>query len=213
MASHLQSVPVVAIDGPAGAGKTTVGVWLARRIGVRFLETGYFFRALASMASDSPGPEALAYVDVDARMPPDDDWRPALRVKGRVVHDLRSPALEDRLAAIVKRGELRNAIAERVTALAGDGGCVAVGRRTCVETFPQATVRILMVADAGVRSRRRAEADGGDVSPGRNLARLRAREVAVEDPGAYTMKLDTTDMSVADVREAVLRHVVDAAET
>lgn len=195
---------MVAIDGPAGAGKTTVGVWLASRLGVPFIESGYFFRGLAA-ARDGAG--ALARVDVEAQVPPNDDWRPRLRVDGRIVEELRSPELEQRLAALVRKGDVRSSVARRVRELAGVSGGVVVGRRTALESCADAAARVSMTASEEIRAERRRRADGADVPAGRYLARMKAREPEESDNSSYTLSLDTSEMSVTQVRNTVMEHV------
>jgi CMP/dCMP kinase len=194
---------IIAIDGPAGAGKTTAGVWLAYRLGLPFIESGYFFRGLAVLDADVG---ALPEVDVDARVPPSDDWRPTLRIDGESVNQVRSDTIESGLAALVGRRDVRSAIAQRVLAIASDGGGVVVGRRTAIESLAAAPVRVLMTASSAERLRRRSSADKPKTQDD-HQKQLRAREPEPVDDAAYTLRLDTTEMSVADVRNALLDHV------
>jgi len=197
--------PVIAIDGPAGAGKTTSGVWLARRLGLPLIESGYLFRGVAA-APD--GLDSLSRVDIDVRVPPGDEWRPSLRVGDCLVEEVRAPAIEERLAPLVKQPQVRSAIAQRVTELSERNGGVVLGRRTATESCPTAPARVLMTADEEVRLRRRSQADVQEVADRRYGDRLRAREPILEgEELTYTMKLDTTEMSIGEVREALWRHV------
>jgi cytidylate kinase len=198
--------PVVAIDGPAGAGKTTSGVWLARRLNVPLIESGYLFRG---MAAAPDGIDSLPRIDIDVRVPPDDEWRPSLRVGDRPLGEVRTPAIEERLSALAKQSRVRAAIALRVTELSERRGGVVLGRRTATESCPLAPARVLMTADDEVRLRRRLQADAGQVSDRQRYGdRLRAREPVLEDDDqTYTMKLDTTEMSIGEVREALWVHV------
>lgn len=196
---------VVSIDGPAGSGKTTSGVWLARRLGVPLIESGYLFRGVAAAPH---GLDSLSRIDIDVRVPPDDEWRPSLRVDDHLVGEVRTPAIEERLSVLAKEPQVRSAIALRVTELSEQGG-VVLGRRTATEFCPSAPARVLMTADEEVRLRRRLHADARQVADRRYGARLRAREPAVleGDELIYTMKLDTTEMSIGEVHEALLGHV------
>jgi cytidylate kinase len=197
--------PVIAIDGPAGAGKTTVGVWLARSLGLPLIESGYFYRGVAA-APDAL--DSLPRVDIDIRVPPDDDWRPWLRVDDRVVDEARTPVIEERLAALARDPDVRSAIARRVTDSSAREGAVVLGRRTALESCQEAVARIFMTAEDEVRLERRRRADPQPAHDRRYGARMRAREPAKQGGTAdYTLELDTTEMTISEVRDALWAHV------
>ncbi len=196
---------VVAIDGPAGAGKTTAGVWLAGRLGVPLIESGYFFRGIAAAVD---GLASLPRVDVDARVPPNEEWRPSLRLDDQPVAEPRAAEIEQKLASLAREPAVRAAIARRVADLAERRGGVVLGRRAASESCRGAPARILMTAEREVRLERRRQADARPARDRRYGARMHAREPAAGDGESnYTLKLDTTGMAISEVREVLWEHV------
>jgi cytidylate kinase len=151
--------PVITIDGPAGAGKSTAARELARRLGFRLLDTGAMYRALAWAvreagipAEDGPALRALlASTTVDLI----DD---GVRVNGRdVTAEIRTPAIGELTSLLTMLRPVREKLTPVQRALAGRGGVVLEGRDTGSVVCPDAEVKFYLDADLDARARRRQE--------------------------------------------------------
>jgi cytidylate kinase len=199
------SRPLIAIDGPAGAGKSTVSKALAERLGLDRLDTGAMYRAVAWRVldegidpADQPAVAAVAGA--------------ACLETGRVVvidgHDvtlaIRTPPVSRAVSAVAANPQVRRHLVERQRqwAAARDGGVVE-GRDIGTVVFPDATLKVYLTASMEERSRRR----GGDESP-EGLARRdridSTRSVSPLTQAADAHVLDTTGRTIDDVVEEVL---------
>jgi len=154
---------IVAVDGPAGSGKSTLGRRLATALRLPLIDTGLFYRAVtlaAARAGARPEDEALL-ADIARRtridIGTDPDAQPDVRVDGIAVSsdDLHDPRHAALLSAVSGVAGVRQALLEPQRALAGRGA-VAVGRDCGTVVFPNADVKLYLDADAGVRTSRRA---------------------------------------------------------
>jgi cytidylate kinase len=195
---------IVAIDGPAGAGKSTVARRLASRLGFRYLDTGAMYRALTWLAleqrtslEDGPALASLAEgstVTFDASG--------GVAIGGRDVTDAIRGARIDRLVSTVARhSEVRHVMRDRQRELAEEGDAVIEGRDIGTVVAPDAEVKVYLVAEPDVRARRRlserpeigADALATDL-------RLRDERDAVRmQPAADATTIDTTDLDIDDV--------------
>ncbi len=125
---------VVALDGPASSGKSSVGAAAAARLGLRFLDTGLIYRAMTAMAlrEGAALDDAAALVPLAARVSLGDDGTGRLTrvlLDGEDATDsIRSDAVDGAVSAVARVPEVRAALLERQRALAADGGIVVVGR-------------------------------------------------------------------------------------
>ncbi len=151
---------VVAMDGPAGAGKSTVARGLAEALGVRFLDTGAMYRALTHLAlergmpaSDAVGLEALA-----RQVVLDFDDQGLILADGQPLEPhVRSQAVTRAVSEVSAHGGVRKAVVARQQEFGRDwAGLVAEGRDTTTVVFPDAAFRFYLDASAGERARRRA---------------------------------------------------------
>ncbi len=151
--------PVITIDGPAGAGKSTAARELARRLGFRLLDTGAMYRALAWAvreagipAEDGPALRALlAQTTVELV----DD---RVRVNGRdVTGEIRTPAIGELTSLLTMLRPVRDKLTPVQRALAAPGGVVLEGRDTGSVVCPDAEVKFYLDADLDARARRRQE--------------------------------------------------------
>ena len=199
---------IVAIDGPAGSGKSTVASTLARRLGFRHLDTGAMYRALAWLAqrdgtevSDGASLAALALAH-PVSFGPDG----SVEVDGENITTAIRMAEIDRLVPTVARHpEVREVMRDRQRALAVGGNSVIEGRDIGSVVVPDAEVKVFLLADPEERARRRsAERPGTDVDA--LAAELRARDErdAVNTrPADDAVLLDTTDLTIDEVVERI----------
>ncbi len=160
--------PVVALDGPASSGKSSVGATVAATLGLRFLDTGLLYRALTWLAlergvgpADGPAIAPLAgEIDLDA----DATGRlTRVMVDGRdVTGEIRAPRVDRAVSAVSSQPEVRAALLGRQRAIAARGGIVAAGRDVGSVVLPDADVKVWLDASAEERAARRARERGID---------------------------------------------------
>ena len=159
MSTGSRREPVITIDGPAGAGKSTAARELARRLGFRLLDTGAMYRALAWAvreagipAEDGPALRALLASTTIELI---DD---GVRVNGRdVTGEIRTPAIGELTSLLTMLRPVREKLTPVQRALAGRGGVVLEGRDTGSVVCPDAEVKFYLDADLDARARRRQE--------------------------------------------------------
>ncbi len=152
---------IVTIDGPAGSGKSTTTSLLAKRLGLRYLDTGAMYRAVThavlQRGIDPENPEAVTAVarsiNLDLRI---EDKRPVLFLDGESVEGaIREPAVSNAVSPVSRHPGVRHEMVRLQRAIASGGGIVAEGRDTGSVVFPYAHVKIFLVADLGERAERR----------------------------------------------------------
>jgi cytidylate kinase len=208
--------PVIAIDGPAGAGKSTLAMSLAARLGLERLDTGAMYRAVAFAAlRDGVDPsDAQAVGELARRVRI--DVGPAVHVDGfDATRELRAPDVTRVVSAVAANPEVRRDLVRRQRAwLEAHGGGVIEGRDIGTVVLPEADLKIYVTASESERARRRAleaEATAHDLDPSAVAADLARRDhldstrqsspLAVAE-GAVIV--DTTDRSVEEIVEEVL---------
>lgn len=178
---------VIAIDGPAGAGKSTVARILARRLGLRYLDTGAMYRCLALKAARAgigqDDEAALARLLGSSAIGFAAGGAPTL--DGEDVSDaIRTPAIAELASAISVHAAVRREMVRRQRTLVEEGGWTLEGRDTTTVTASDADVRVFLTASPEERARRRYEelrAKGQAVE----LDQI-ARQVAERDHRDYT---------------------------
>ena len=148
---------IVAIDGPAGTGKSTVARQLAECLGFRYLDTGAMYRALTWLALergvDLDDEDAMASLAQESETRFDQD---RISIAGRDVTDVIRTAEIDRVVSSVARHPaVRAVLRERQRILAEEGNAITEGRDIGSVVVPDADVKIYLVADAEVSARRR----------------------------------------------------------
>jgi len=204
---------VIAIDGPAGSGKSTVARGVADRLGLGYLDTGAMYRAVACavLRRGVDPDDAEAVVDV-ARSIDLDLTRDACVVDGvDATADIRGPEVTGAVSVVAANPGVRTEMVARQRVWATErGGGVMEGRDIGSVGFPDAALKVYLTASAEVRARRRAgEAAGQDVAAvGADIERRDAadsgRETSplVEAPGAVVV--DTSDLSIDEVVDLVV---------
>jgi cytidylate kinase len=155
---------IVAIDGPAGAGKTTVGARLAERLGATFVDTGIFYRVLTLLALerdlDFGDATALAAIarDLQVRLAPPGAEGPSgdVLVGGRTLGaELRTPEVDAHVSVVAGHGAVREALIEPQRRAVAGGRAVVVGRDIGTVICPDADLKVYLEATPDERARRR----------------------------------------------------------
>jgi cytidylate kinase len=192
---------VVAIDGPAGAGKSTVARAVADALGFTYLDSGAMYRAAAlqSLRSGRPPAEEARALD------------PALLSSP----EIRTPEVSEAASRAATEPAVRDALVARQRELMSDGDWVAEGRDIGTVVVPDAPVKVFLTADPVERARRRAEelgADPGVVLRDQTLRdeQDRNREHSPLKPAPGAVELDTSGLSIDQVVEKIAGLVREA---
>jgi cytidylate kinase len=205
---------LVAIDGPAGAGKSTVARAVARELGFTYLDSGAMYRCVALLALGEPDavPAQLARAARIELSPP-----ATVLLDGRdVTSEIRAPAVSQAASTVARDAGVREAMVAMQRALIATGDWVAEGRDIGTVVAPDAAVKVFLTASAQERARRRAAELGADeatvlaeqaMRDQRDIERehspLRAAEGAVV--------LDTTGLGIEQVVAQIAGLARDAA--
>jgi CMP/dCMP kinase len=195
---------IIAIDGPAGAGKSTVARLLAERLGFRYLDTGAMYRALTWLAMREGLPLAeggpLGALARRSQITFDEEGR--VFIAGTDVTSAIRQSRIDRMVPVVARHhDVREVMRERQRELAAHGDVVIEGRDIGTVVAPDADVKIYLQANPEIRARRR-QAERPDIGADALATDLRARDEsdrARMQPAADAELIDTTDLEVDDV--------------
>ena len=216
---------IVAIDGPAGAGKSSVARAVAGRLGFAHMDTGAMYRAITRAAisgridlTDQRQLEAAVdaiEMDLDASI---------VRLGGEdVTARLRTSDVTDAVSAIAAQPMVRAALVPLQKDLARDHDVVVEGRDIGTVVFPDAEVKIYLTASAQERVRRRMRQLGDSIDGGTLEDEIRARDTAdasrplsplQQSPEAH--RIDSTEMTLDEVTDAIVelvtRHLEDGRE-
>jgi len=208
----------VAIDGPAGAGKSTLARRIAGKLGYLYVDTGAMYRAIALWAlragvalSDMHRLEQLAReADIEFVA-----GTPTVLLNGEDVTDaIREPEVSDAASKVAQIAAVRRALVDKQREIGTSASCVVEGRDIGTVVFPNAAVKIFLDAVPDVRSDRRArEVDLPHDVISRQIAerdtrdRSRSESPLVQAPDA--VYLDTSGLSIEEVEQALLKIVRD----
>jgi cytidylate kinase len=195
---------VVAIDGPAGAGKSTVARAVARALGFTYLDSGAMYRCVALLALASPE-EQPARLARTARIEP----AGRILLDGRdVTEAIRAPEASEMASRVAADAGVREALVAAQRALMAHGDWVAEGRDIGTVVAPDAELKVFLTADPEERARRRAAELGLD--PEAVLAELRVRDERDRGRDHSPLRaardavvLDTTGLGVDDVVQRI----------
>jgi cytidylate kinase len=200
---------IVAIDGPAGAGKSSVAKALAARLGFHYLDTGAMYRAVTWLAlhegvplDDAPALEALAEAN-----PVGFDGHGRVSIGAEdVTQRIREPEIDAAVPVVARHPEVREVMRRRQRELGRSGNSVIEGRDIGVVVVPDAEVKIWLVADPAVRARRRhAERDGLEMEElAEELRRRDERDAVNTHRATDAVEVDTTDLSLEDVVDQIV---------
>lgn len=207
---------IITIDGPAGAGKSTVSKELARRLGYTYLDTGAMYRAVAWAARqkgvDAGDEKALAELCNDLKLGFQGD---RILVNGEDVSSfIRTPEMDGLSSAVSRAAVVREYLTGMQRELGRQGRLVAEGRDMGTVVFPQAAHKFFLSASAGERARRRKmqmENQGEKVAYEEILAQIEARDLADSTRSIAPLQaapdcivIDSSDLTVEDVLEKIV---------
>jgi cytidylate kinase len=199
---------IVAIDGPAGAGKSTVARALAERLGFRYLDTGAMYRALTWLAMqrglDLSVADTLAQL---ARVEPvtfDEEGR--VWIAGTdVTSSIRDTRIDRMVPVVARHTPVREVMRERQRQLGQEGNVVIEGRDIGTVVAPQAEIKVYLVAETQERAKRRMT-DRPGIGRDALATDLKMRDesdAARMQPAEDAQEIDTTNLRVEDVVEKI----------
>ena len=210
---------VVAIDGPAGAGKSTVAKLAAKELGYTYIDTGAMYRAVAwkTLAERQPVTDALTLdvvKDIDVRLSYDGGVTHVFVDGQEITGEIRTPEVSHIVSQVAALGPVREKMVDLQRKMATDGGVLMDGRDIATHVLPDADVKIFLTASIEERAQRRwkeMKEKGYDMS----LADLQkdiaardkadsAREISPLVQAEDATLLDTTGLSIDEVVAKIL---------
>jgi CMP/dCMP kinase len=195
---------IVAIDGPAGAGKSTVARRLAERLGFRYLDTGAMYRAVTWLAMQRGLPlgDGAPLGELAAANPVTFDEAGRVLIAGMdVTASIRQARIDRQVPVVARHPAVRVVMRERQRELGQQGDVVIEGRDIGTVVAPDAEVKVYLNADVATRARRR-QSERPDIGGDALATDLRVRDesdAARMRPAGDAEQIDTTDLQVDDV--------------
>jgi cytidylate kinase len=207
---------IIAIDGPAGAGKSTVARKLAAQLRFRYLDTGAMYRALTWLAMQRGIPlwENEQLGELARENPVVFDERGRVSIAGTdVTASIRQSRIDRQVPVVARHPAVRAVMRERQRELGDQGDVVIEGRDIGTVVVPDAEVKVYLNADVSTRTRRR-QAERPDIGADALATDLRIRDesdAARMRPAPDAVQIDTTDLHVDDVVTQIERLVHERA--
>ncbi len=217
----INSIPVIAIDGPSASGKGTVAQRVSGSMGFHYLDSGALYRLVALVATrtgvDLADEEVLANIAVHLNVTFEDS---EIRLGSEdVANIIRTETCGNGASKIATHSQVRKALLGRQRAFRRNPGLVAEGRDMCSVVFPDATLKIFLVASIESRAQRRYKQlmeKGSDVSITTFLQDIRERDardssrrVAPLKQGTDSSFIDTTLLNITEVVNEILRRYAE----
>ena len=199
---------VVAIDGPAGSGKSTIAAALAERLDVAHVDTGAYYRAvtLAVLRAGVPVDDVAGVVDI-VRQVTIDRVGTRTHLDGLDVEDeIRGPEVTATVSSISRHGPVRGLLVELQRAQVADGGAVVEGRDAGTVVVPDADLKVWLTASPEERARRRA-AQRGETS--QDAIAAHARDIGRRDAMDSAQMQSAPDAVVVDTTGRTIEQIVD----
>jgi cytidylate kinase len=195
---------IIAIDGPAGAGKSTVARRLAERLGVRYLDTGAMYRAVTWLAlrEDVALEDGARLGVLAATHPVELDEAGHVAIAGEdVTAEIRETRIDRAVPVVAQHPEVREVMRERQRELAAEADAVMEGRDIGTVVAPGADVKVYLTADEGVRANRR-QSERPDIGADALATDLRMRDesdASRMEPAEDAIHIDTSELDVEGV--------------
>jgi cytidylate kinase len=195
---------IIAIDGPAGAGKSTVARRLAERLGVRYLDTGAMYRAVTWLAlrENVALEDGQRLGDLATENPVDLDTEGHVAIAGEnVTAAIRETRIDRAVPVVAQHPEVRAVMRQRQRQLASEADAVMEGRDIGTVVAPGADVKVYLTADEGVRATRR-QSERPDIGADALATDLRLRDesdAARMEPADDAIFIDTSELDVDGV--------------
>lgn len=205
---------IIAIDGPAGAGKSTVARALAARLGFRYLDTGAMYRALTwlAMREGLDLGEETALAELARSEPVVFDGEDRVAIAGTdVTASIREQRIDRMVPVVARHPAVREVMRDRQRELGREGDVVIEGRDIGTVVAPDAPVKVYLVAAREERARRRM-ADRPGIGADALATDLKVRDERDAErmrPAADAIEIDTTDLRVEDVVDRIAALVRD----
>jgi cytidylate kinase len=202
---------VIAIDGPAGAGKSTVARAVAAALGFTYLDSGAMYRSVAlaglEAGADLDDPVQMGEISASVEIGMGDG---GVTLNGRdVSEEIRTPRVSAAASRVSVHPEVRSEMVLRQRALIEAGDYVAEGRDIGTEVSPEAPLKVFLTASPEERARRRAAENGEEVADVLSAqqerdSRDREREHGALRAAEDAVEIDTTGLSVDEAAERVV---------
>ena len=218
---------VIAIDGPAGSGKSTIAARLAKKLGYVNLESGAMYRALALKALEQQvsldDPEALRQLAVNTviQLQPQAEGNRVLLDGRDVSQRIRESDVTLAASRVSMHPPVRQIMVSRQREMGSRGGVVMVGRDIGTAVFPHADVKVFLDADARIRAERRVKQNGTHTAEEAQRIiedlvardqRDRTRAVSPLVPASDAVIIDSTNLSIDDAVSRVEQLVAQRLE-